>query len=116
MIFATLNANLHGRFATWDQGTRVKVLAQDSGKAMIEREEPSRGEGRMMPLLDQMCGVPMDCLEVEKAEDEAFYCPEHRYNPPENSGMAFCPQCEFPGENTEGLELTQSHEDTKGGN
>lgn len=65
MITATLTANLHGRFATWDQGTRVKVLAQDSGKAMIEREEPSRGPGRMMPLLDQMCGVPMDCLEVE---------------------------------------------------
>jgi len=25
-----------------------------------------------------------------------YYCPEHKYNPPENSGMAFCPQCEVP--------------------
>lgn len=24
-----------------------------------------------------------------------FYCPEHKYNPPANSGFAFCPQCEL---------------------
>lgn len=24
-----------------------------------------------------------------------FYCPEHQYNPPPNSGMAFCPRCEL---------------------
>ena len=23
-----------------------------------------------------------------------FYCKKHRYTPPENSGMAFCPMCE----------------------
>jgi hypothetical protein len=22
------------------------------------------------------------------------YCPEHKYNPPENSGFLLCPQCE----------------------
>jgi len=25
-----------------------------------------------------------------------YYCEEHKYNPPEGSGMAFCPFCEFP--------------------
>jgi hypothetical protein len=25
-----------------------------------------------------------------------FYCPEHRYNPPLNSGFSFCPMCEAP--------------------
>ncbi|MCB8988116.1 MAG: hypothetical protein H6661_10255 [Ardenticatenaceae bacterium] len=24
-----------------------------------------------------------------------YYCEEHRYNPPPNSGMAFCPMCEL---------------------
>ena len=24
-----------------------------------------------------------------------YYCPEHKYNPPENSGFCFCPQCEL---------------------
>ncbi len=26
---------------------------------------------------------------------EPFYCPEHDYTPPPNSGFAFCPQCEM---------------------
>ena len=26
------------------------------------------------------------------------YCPTHNYNPPPNSGFAFCPHCEFPEE------------------
>ena len=25
-----------------------------------------------------------------------YYCSEHEYNPPLNSGLAFCPRCEFP--------------------
>lgn len=25
-----------------------------------------------------------------------YYCPEHKYNPPANSGFAFCPRCECP--------------------
>lgn len=25
----------------------------------------------------------------------SFYCPEHEYSPPDNSGFAFCPQCEL---------------------
>lgn len=25
-----------------------------------------------------------------------YYCPEHKYNPPANSGLCFCPYCEFP--------------------
>jgi len=25
----------------------------------------------------------------------SYYCPEHEYNPPENSGFALCPQCEI---------------------
>lgn len=25
-----------------------------------------------------------------------YYCPEHKYNPPPNSGLCFCPRCEFP--------------------
>jgi hypothetical protein len=29
-------------------------------------------------------------------QQPAYYCQEHRYNPPENSGFSFCPQCEFP--------------------
>lgn len=26
---------------------------------------------------------------------ESYYCPEHKYNPPPNSGLAFCPHCEL---------------------
>lgn len=29
---------------------------------------------------------------------DRFYCPEHEYNPPERSGLCFCPYCEFPEE------------------
>ena len=25
-----------------------------------------------------------------------YYCPEHKYNPPLNSGFCFCPRCECP--------------------
>ncbi len=25
-----------------------------------------------------------------------YYCPEHAFTPPEYSGLAFCPYCEFP--------------------
>ena len=28
-------------------------------------------------------------------ESKKFYCPEHRYNPVDNSGFNFCPQCEI---------------------
>lgn len=24
-----------------------------------------------------------------------FYCPEHKYNSPANSGLALCPECEI---------------------
>lgn len=30
-----------------------------------------------------------------------YYCPEHKYNPPEGSGLCFCPRCEFPDEMTQ---------------
>lgn len=26
---------------------------------------------------------------------ETYYCPEHQYTPPDNSGIALCPQCEL---------------------
>lgn len=29
---------------------------------------------------------------------QMYYCPTHRYNPPPNSGMAFCPECELLSE------------------
>lgn len=44
---------------------------------------------------------------VEKLENEVaalispaiaageYYCPKHKYNPPPNSGIALCPQCEI---------------------
>jgi hypothetical protein len=33
---------------------------------------------------------------VEAAVNVAqFYCPDHKYNPPLNSGVALCPQCEI---------------------
>jgi hypothetical protein len=46
----------------------------------------------------------LDAINQEQYEsrlNKSYYCPDHKYNPPENSGMAFCPQCEFPSENTE---------------
>lgn len=33
-------------------------------------------------------------------QEEDYYCPEHKYNPEPNSGMALCPQCEFPEQPT----------------
>lgn len=29
-------------------------------------------------------------------KESEYYCPEHKYNPPENSGFDFCPRCEAP--------------------
>lgn len=27
-----------------------------------------------------------------------YYCPKHKYYPPENSGLCFCPKCELAKE------------------
>ena len=29
------------------------------------------------------------------SEEKKYYCPEHKYNPPANSGWCFCPKCEI---------------------
>jgi hypothetical protein len=67
MITGALNTDINGRFAKWQEGTRVTVTPGPGGVAFIERLEPSRGPGRMTPLLDQMCDVPMDCLDLDGA-------------------------------------------------
>ena len=35
-------------------------------------------------------------VEVTKSQSVHvdYYCPEHRYNPPPNSGFCLCPKCE----------------------
>jgi hypothetical protein len=69
MNTGTLNTDIKGRFGKWEQGTRVIVLSQSDGAAFIERAEPLRGPGKMMPLTDQMVGVPMDCLDLDQGKE-----------------------------------------------
>ena len=33
---------------------------------------------------------------VMVVDEVRHYCPEHAFTPPEFSGLAFCPYCEFP--------------------
>jgi len=37
------------------------------------------------------------------------YCPEHNFTPPEHSGMAFCPQCEFPEHVSSPMNFCSTH-------
>ncbi len=41
-------------------------------------------------------GCPMysEFKRLHEADGGKFYCAKHKYNPPENSGLAFCPACE----------------------
>jgi hypothetical protein len=48
----------------------------------------------------QLC---LACQQREESDgEEDDYCPEHGYNPPENSGFALCPQCELEALSTVG--------------
>lgn len=66
MSRGTLNQEATGRYATWPAGTRVKVTPVGACEAFIEREQPTRGEGKMMPLLDQMDRVPLDRITLDE--------------------------------------------------
>lgn len=58
-------------------------LAEQVGKLMATVERLEAANRRLMAE-----------LERAQAGDQDYYCPEHKYNPPPNSGFAFCPHCE----------------------
>lgn len=46
-------------------------------------------------LFDAGVSASVESGFLDRTAEPEYYCPDHKYNPPENSGMAFCPKCEF---------------------
>ena len=44
---------------------------------------------------DLFAPAPAMDLSLPSTPPDARCCPRHKYTPPENSGMAFCPYCEI---------------------
>lgn len=51
--------------------------------------------------MEYMESKMQDQLDAALLDTEQYYCPEHKYNPVPNSGLCFCPRCEFPEAFTE---------------
>lgn len=49
------------------------------------------------PTLEAAQAIATIAIEeyVEGGQEEGYYCPEHKYSPSPNSGLALCPQCEI---------------------
>lgn len=67
-------------------GKTVAILSDDAFEFMreVERHRISC-EGIDMRFSGGQCVMSI----------ESYYCPDHKYNPPPNSGFALCPQCEI---------------------
>lgn len=48
------------------------------------------------PELANVGWVLVDPMGEPPSDKPEFYCHKHKYNPEPNSGLSFCPKCEFP--------------------
>ena len=72
-------------------GKTVAILSDDAFAFMREVEQHKIPcEGIVMTFARGQCVMVMETC---------YYCPEHQYNPPDNSGFALCPQCEIKAGN-----------------
>lgn len=69
-------------------GKTVALLSYDAFEFMREVERHNIScDGINMSFRSGQCVMTIEAVE--------YYCPDHKYNPPPNSGFALCPQCEI---------------------
>lgn len=71
---------------------RHELLEAKRSRSLSESEITELAE------LQWLAGIKRELQKGPNGLDisvESYYCPEHRYNPPPNSGLALCPRCEI---------------------
>lgn len=70
----------------------IVILRLDGAKVFVGIDAPKEISVHRQEVWEK--------IERERDGDSVgkYYCDEHKYNPPRNSGFAFCPKCEFPEE------------------
>src|ERR1043166_8071761 len=81
----------------------ARILSEGSDiNSVVNSQQTSAGrQGNVQPHAPRASGDGSGHATTVRGDErqgapapDGFYCPEHRYNPPENSGFCFCPFCE----------------------
>ena len=75
----------------------VQFNGENFISSMVEITNCCEAVGKSLASFARQFGKTIATIQmVDGFTRRVFFCREHSFAPPDNSGLAFCPYCEFP--------------------